>query len=437
MPEPRSAIERVETALAAIERDNAHSAIFISVDAEGARRAAAQSDARLTAGQTIGPLDGRCVGIKDNLAVAGLPWTAGIGAYQARPAGQDSGVVARLRAAGAIIIGTLNLHEGALGATTDNPHFGVCQNPLRDGFTPGGSSGGSGAAVAAGHVDMAVGTDTMGSVRIPAAYCGTAGIKPTDGLVGRQGLSFLSPSLDTIGPLTRTVGELRAWLTAMAGRDDDPRALGAPARWPDDGARLADLAGIRIGVPTQIDEVDCASDVLADLSTARTALRSLGAKVIDIDLDGWRPGPTRRGGLMLAEAEGAVVMADLLDAGVRGVSDQFRALLAFGANLPSARMVEALDRMANARAACHRALRAVDLIMMPTAPQPAFAHGDAVPANQADFTTLANCAGCPALSVPVPAASGQLPTGVQLVAAPWRDLRLLAIGEALETALSQ
>lgn len=428
------ATERLEHALAAIERDNARANIFISIDADGARRAAAQSQMRHDTGARLGPLDGKLVAIKDNLAVAGLPWTAGVGAYRERIAETDAGVVARLRTAGAVIVGTVNLHEGALGATTDNEHFGTCQNPLRDGFTPGGSSGGSGAAVAGGYVDMAVGTDTMGSVRIPAAYCGTAGIKPTDGLVGRQGLSYLSRSLDSIGPLTRTVAELRPWLEAMAGRDADPRSLGTPEGWDDNGA--PSLAPLTIGIPKQIADVDCEPAVLAGLGAVRAAFEREGATLVDVNLDGWKPGSTRRGGLMLAEAEGAAVMADLLDPAAAGVSEEFRSLLAYGANLPSAKLVDALDRMARARTACHRALRDVDLLLLPTAPQRAFAHGTPVPANQADFTTLANCAGCPALSLPVRPDRNDLPVGVQLVGKPWHDMDLIGIGAALEAALA-
>lgn len=428
-----AASDRLETSLARIARDNARNNIFTGLDEEGARRAAEQADQRGKAGQALGRLDGALVAIKDNLAVAGLPWTAGIGAYRNRIAGDDSGVVHRLRDAGAVIVGTVNLHEGALGATTDNPHFGRCINPLRDGYTPGGSSGGSGAAVAGGYVDMAVGTDTMGSVRIPAAYCGVAGIKPTDGLVGRQGLSYLSMSLDTIGPIARTVDTLLASLDVMAGRNSDPRT---PGDWdaPEDAAPT--LAGVTVGIPQQIGMVDCEPSVLDGLARARETIRNLGASIADVDLAGWHPGPARRGGLMLAEAEGAVAMADLLDPAMDGVSTVFRDLLTFGAQLPSSRLVEALDRIRRAKTACRAALRDCDMLLMPTAPQRAFAHAGPVPENQADLTSLANLAGCPALSLPVVIAGDELPAAVQLIGAPWQDRRLLAIGAAIETALT-
>jgi len=430
-----SVSERLDATLSRIERDNPGNRIFLSVDTARAQEAARQAHARRAAGTTIGPLDGMLVAVKDNLAVAGLPWTAGIGAYRERIAEEDSGVVQRLRLAGAVIVGTVNLHEGALGATTDNPHFGRCINSLREGYTPGGSSGGSGAAVAGGYVDMAVGTDTLGSVRIPAAYCGLAGLKPTDGLVGRQGLAYLSPSFDTIGPLAASVGLLRASLEAMAGRDGDPRSLGQPVGW-DSQASPSGVSGVIFGVPGQIGDVDCEPAVLTGLQRARDVLESQGARVVDIDLTEWRPGAARRGGLMLAEAEGAVAMADLLDPAVAGVSAPFRALLTYGAKMPAARLVDALDRIARARASCHRALETCDFLLTPTAPQRAFAHDAPVPDNQADLTALANLAGCPALSLPV-AAGGGLPGAVQIIARPWQDRRLLAIGAAIEAALAR
>jgi aspartyl-tRNA(Asn)/glutamyl-tRNA(Gln) amidotransferase subunit A len=155
-----------------------------------------------------GALAGLTIGVKANIAVKGLPWTGGMALHRHRIAERDAEVVARLRAAGAAIIGSLNLEEAALGAKTDNPWFGATQNPHRLGYTPGGSSGGSGAAVAAGLCDVALGTDTMGSIRIPAAYCGVYGFKPAHSAISQDGLEKSEPSLDTIGPLARDLHTL-------------------------------------------------------------------------------------------------------------------------------------------------------------------------------------------------------------------------------------
>ena len=155
-----------------------------------------------------GALAGLTIGVKANVMVNGLPWTGGCEVFRNRIAKRDAAVVAELRAAGAVIIGTTNMEEAALGAKTDNPFFGATQNPHRPGYTPGGSSGGSGAAVAAGLCDAALGTDTMGSIRIPAAYCGVYGFKPAHTAVSQDGLEMTEPSLDTIGPLARDLDVL-------------------------------------------------------------------------------------------------------------------------------------------------------------------------------------------------------------------------------------
>ena len=225
-----NALERTQGALEAIAR-TANLNIFLDLDADAARAAAKASDERAT---PLGPMDGKLVAIKANLAVKGLPWTAAIIGLKDRIATQDAGAVARLRAAGAIILGTVNMHEGALGAVTDSPGFGRCANPLMHDHTPGGSSGGSAAAIAAGLADCALGSDTMGSSRVPAAYCGVAGLKPTDGLIGRSGLAFLSPSLDVIGPLAATVRDLWPVLAVLAGPDSgDPLVQPLPCDWPN------------------------------------------------------------------------------------------------------------------------------------------------------------------------------------------------------------
>ena len=170
---------------------------FVRVDVEDALAAAEASDRRHAEGRPQ-PLDGIVTAVKDNLSVAGKPWTAGIEGRRDLIADADASAVGLLRENGAVILGGANMEEAALGAVTDNPTYGRCINPLGSGLTPGGSSGGSAAALAAGFVDLALGTDTMGSVRVPAAYCGISGIKPTFGAIDRTGLAMLCPSLDTV-----------------------------------------------------------------------------------------------------------------------------------------------------------------------------------------------------------------------------------------------
>jgi aspartyl-tRNA(Asn)/glutamyl-tRNA(Gln) amidotransferase subunit A len=313
------------------------------------------------------------------------------------------------------------MHEGALGATTDNPFWGRCDNPALPGHTPGGSSGGSAAAVAAGFVGWAVGTDTMGSVRIPAAYCGLWGLKPTPGAVPTEGLMPLSPTLDTIGPIARTPADLATAFAAMAGQD---MAAPPPA-----------LRGLRLGLPAEATEVDLDPAVDAAFTAFLARLRAAGVEVVPVAVAGWSPAADRRAGLLISEAEGAAVLAADLDAdaaaGGGGFSPAFRALLAYGRAAAPDRIAAARARLASLQAAAAAALQGVAALLLPTAPQRPFPHGAPVPANQADLTALANLARLPAVAFPIAAGDGGFPASAQVLGAPGSEARLVALAAAL------
>lgn len=413
----------VQECLDRIAAEDGHIRAFITVARDTAPTEAAEAARRWSAG-TARPLEGLPVAIKDNIAVAGMPTTDGTAHFANRISGEDAHVVARLRAAGAVILGKLNMHEGALGATTDNTRWGRCINPLKDGYTPGGSSGGSAAAIAAGFVPVTLGTDTMGSVRIPAAYCGLWGLKPTMGLIGNTGLSYLAWTLDTIGPLGRSADDLALMLEAMAGFDPaDPYAR--------EGAQLPELAEgvpITLGLPprdTAAEEPEVTRAFDAFLAAARAA----GVTVRDVTVEGWDPGRMRRAGLLVSEAEAAHLLAEPLAADAPGLSDGFRAALAYGRDAPAARLVAAYRHLSLMRPAALAALAGVDALILPTAPQRAFPHGTPAPANQADYTALANAAGLPAVAFPIPAEG--LPASAQVVGLPFADRRMIGIARRL------
>lgn len=395
----------LDACIAAIRARDGDIRAFIELDVERARAAAKASTARFRDGCPLGPLDGVPVAVKANIAVRGLAWSAGVGYWRNRIAAADAPAVARLRAAGAVILGTLNMHEGALGATTDNPHFGRCCNPAVPGCTPGGSSGGSGAAVAAGFVPVALGTDTMGSVRIPAAYCGVMGLKPTTGLVSNAGVVPLAWSLDHIGPVARSVDDLALVTRVLAGFDPaDPVAEPAPAGWTAmPGGR--GLAGMRLGLPREIDAVETEPAVREAFARALDRLRDLGATIQPVAIPGWSPGRARRDGLLISEAEAAELHPELMGPDgtttPQGVSESFAAALRYGRDASAARLAGAYRRTAEIGVAARAALAGLDAFILPTAPQTAFAHDAPVPAGQADFTALANFAKLPAVSVPV------------------------------------
>lgn len=416
-----SVLDRTKAQLDLIAARDREVRAFIRVDREEALASAGAADRPSDA---LSPLSGLLVTVKDNLAVRGKPWTAGIHGRRNLIAESDAAAVARLKEAGAVIVGGANMDEAALGAVTDNPTFGRCLNPLGRGLTAGGSSGGSAAALAAGFVDLALGTDTMGSVRVPAAYCGVCGFKPSFGAIDREGLALLSPSLDTIGPMAPDVRLLAPAFCALSGTDA-PQGREAAA---------IDLSGLTFGTPTQLSEVECEPAVLAAFQAAAEAIRALGGKVVEIDLHNWRPGKARRAGLLVVEAEGAVELADLLDQ-PGAISDALRAMLIYGRDASADRIAEARAEIASAGKAVEGAFEAVDAILLPTTPQRAFRHRDPIPANQADLTALANFAGCPAVALPVALAGEVLPASVQIMAPRGADFRLLRWVERLAPEL--
>lgn len=353
-----------------------------------------------------GPLAGVTVGIKSNIAVRGLPWTAGMGLRRGILAERDAEVVARLRAAGAKILGTVNMHEAALGSTTDNAFYGRTHNPHCHDYTPGGSSGGSGAAVAAGLCDLALGTDTLGSVRIPAAYCGVYGLKPTAGAVADRGLYALDHRFDAIGPLARDLDVLeQAWriiaddageggetsrllaLPQFAGVDVEPAIALAQER----AVAALELPVAPLALPASLDEV------------RRAAFAEVGRRL-------------------------AADLGDELES--PGISKELRFVTRAALAMPTDPAL-----LASVRAALLGALGRDSVLIMPCAPQAAFAHTSRPPASQPLFTGLANVAGCPALALPAGRNQDGLPVSLQLLGPPRSEPRLIAMARQLEPVL--
>ena len=419
-----TATELTQACLARIsERDPALHA-FIRVMPQEALAAAQASDRRRAAGTLLGPLDGMPVAIKDNIDMAGVPTSGGIGHYRDVVATSDAPIVARLKAAGAVLIGKTNLHEAALGATNDNPWFGRCDNPLRSGYTPGGSSGGSAAAVAASMCTLALGTDTMGSVRIPAAYCGIVGFKPSRGVISLDGVMPLSPSLDTVGILASSVRHvLEVW----------PALVGAPSSDGQPGDMQASTPGTgRIAVAS--DFPDAQSPPFAALMRSATACaRALDLGVTEPSLAGLALTTIRREGFVLIEIEAEAVHRVALAGNPEGFSAPLRSMLAYGARQPS-------ERAAQLRVSLHAAalqvislLTDVDALILPTTPQAAFAHGIPAPVTQPDYTGLANIAGLPAISIPWGYDADGMPLGLQLIGKAGADLALLQLALRFDT----
>jgi aspartyl-tRNA(Asn)/glutamyl-tRNA(Gln) amidotransferase subunit A len=371
--------------------------------------------------------------VKSNIAVSGLPHTAGIGAYRHRIANEDAFCVARLREAGMTIVGMANMEEAALGAVTDNPHFGKTHHPRQFGFTAGGSSGGSAAAVAAGMARAALGTDTMGSCRIPAAYCGVVGFKPSFGRISVHGVEPLSRCLDHVGVIANTVADVREVTSTIAVFDTtcaDSRAFDAI------NAMEKKSTWRRLSVLNQAARGTLTVEVRSAYEHALAALKQAGFELTERALNLETITTARRAGLIICEAELANSLNDILKSGGEGVSIFLRDMIAFGAAKSAPQLVAAHARIDDAELILRAHLDGVDAIFWPTAPQTAFAFSTPVPANQADFTCLANFTGAPAISIPARVPEHALPVGLQLISPTGSDEDILALAEKIESLIS-
>ncbi|HEV7342630.1 MAG TPA: amidase [Sphingopyxis sp.] len=354
-----------------------------------------------------GPLAGLTVGVKANIMMKGLPWTGGLAASRSRIADRDADCVARLRAAGAAILGTLNMEEAALGAKTDNPHYGRTHNPHRPGWSPGGSSGGSGAAVAAGLCGIALGTDTMGSVRIPAAHCGVYGFKPATARVSQDGLEPADLALDAIGPLARDLDLLERTAELISEVGTAVPTAGAGCTLADHGVELHPAVARAFAA----------------------ACAALPQPPVAVRLD-HPPGRVRFAGFIQVSRTMAEHLAEVPD-----LSPHLAKLLTYGPRRSDADRAADAAVLARTRAQLRDFVAAHGFLILPTCPNPAFSHDGPEPAAQADFTCLANIAGLPALALPAGWTDDGLPVGVQLVGAAGQEAALFALARQIDSTL--
>jgi aspartyl-tRNA(Asn)/glutamyl-tRNA(Gln) amidotransferase subunit A len=417
-----SPVDMVRQSLERIARLDPSLNSFITVlQAESLAQAEA-AERELKAGRDRGPLHGVPVAVKDLVDMAGVPTTFASRAGSPRMATSDAVLVRNLRQAGAIILGKTNLLEYAYGAV--HPDFGQTNNPWDPRRTSGGSSGGSAAAVAAGLCFAAIGTDTGGSIRIPASYCGVVGLKPTFGRVSLDGVQALSPSLDHAGPLARTCADAALALEGM---------IGAKIHIP-----RAELAGLRIGMmhhPGAQKFLQPGIQMLFE--EALNQLRKAGAKVQPMELAGLEL--ARDALVAIIEPEASLVHRGLLRDQPAGFSDITRAQLEAGLAIPAIDYLHALQVRDRLRAQFQQAFETVDAILSPSVPWVAPAEdppvGGEEGAGEMLYSGIYNLAGLPALSIPSGLAGDGLPGGLQIVT-PWNaDELALSIGAALEQRL--
>ena len=436
-----SPVEATRELLSRIEHLDGHLRVFITVDAAGALDRARALERDGMAGRWHGPLHGVPLAHKDLFRIAPLPTSCGTKTAEYFVADRDATAVTRLTEAGAITLGKLNMAELAMGPYGDNAHHGDVQNPWRLGHVSGGSSSGSGAAVAAGLALGALGTDTGGSIRLPAACCGIAGLKPTYGRVSRAGGMPLSWSMDHIGPMARTVRDVALLLEVIAGADPDDAT--ASARPVD--AYLAGLErpirGLRVAIADNFYFDGVAPEVARAVSQMGGVLAGLGAQVAPLRLPD--PQVIHDVSGIVARAESAVVHTRILRERPHELQPAVRARLEVGERITAHDYLQALRLRARlAREFIAEVFAEADLVLAPVTPTPApslveatAGDGEAIAARMGRFSRLTrpwNGLGLPVLALPCGLSEAGLPIGAQLVGRPFDEATVLAAGHAYE-----
>ena len=438
-----SPVEATRDCLSRIERLDQRIHAFITVDADGALAAARALEAELAAGRSRGPLHGVPLAYKDLCHVPGLPTSCGTRTREYFTSLIECTAVARLREAGAVTLGKLSMSELALGPFGDNAHHGDVQNPWRSGHCAGGSSSGSAAAVAAGLAVAALGSDTGGSIRLPAACCGVVGLKPTYGRVSRAGAMPLSWSLDHLGPLTRTVADAAQLLAVVAGHD--PRDATSSHRGVPYYARLLEgpIHGLRVGVPENyyFDGIDQTMDVA--VRAAAHVLEGLGVLVTPARIPDPRPMVDVCN--VISRSESAAVHARLVRERPHEVQPAVRSRLEIGFHISAHDYLQGLRLRARfAREFIREVFGEVDALVLPVIPEPAPALEtvkagavDEVVARMGRFSRLTrpfNGLGLPALAVPCGFSADGRPLALQIVGRPFDEATVLRVGHAYQQA---
>ncbi len=455
------AVDVTRRCLERIEDANDQLSAFLYVDYEGALAAARQVDRARSNGEPLGPLAGVPVAVKDNLCTRGLPTTCASKILEGYIPPYDAHVVEALRSAGAVIVGKTNLDEFAMGSSNENSAFATVKNPWELSRAPGGSSGGSAASTAAGLTPLALGSDTGGSVRQPASFCGITAIKPTYGRVSRYGLVAFASSLDQVGPMARRVEDAALLLEVLAGHDERDATSAEQPVEPYVQACQKGAKGLRVGVVRdQIEDLQDA-DVRTGVDASIAALKAAGAKLVDVTLPHTKHAVSVYYLIATAEASSNLARFDGIRYGLRvegddlkdtydktraqGFGPEVRRRIMLGTYALSAGYYDAFYlRAQKVRTLIRRdydaAFQECDVLLTPTAPTPAFALGektsDPLEMYLADIFTLPpSLAGLPAISTPCGLSSGGLPLGVQFTAPPFAESILCRVAQVVEDAV--
>ena len=437
-----SPVEIVEAHLSRIRDTEPVLNSFITLLPDEAIAAARQAERDIASGRYRGPLHGIPVGLKDLFNTGGVRTTSGSRIFDTFIPTEDCTVAARFRAAGAILLGKLNMHQFAYGPTGENPDYGHMHNPWNPELVSGGSSGGSGSAAAAGQCTITTGSDTGGSIRIPAALCGIVGLKPTYGRVSRHGLTPLAWSMDHPGPMVRTVEDAAIAMNSIAGHDPrDVASANLPV--PDyTSALTGDIRGLRIGAPRQYFEAPLDPEVRQGVNAALEQLEAMGAEILEVDFPEFGDAAAISTTMLMSEASAA--LRDVLAKDGDKLYEPVRYRLEAGLFISAADYLRAQQARAAFDRAARRLLDEVDLLAGPTEPvtAPPLLQQRVLAGEQeigtvaalTQYTRPYNITGFPAISVPCGFSEEGLPMGLQLAGKPFDEETVLRAAHAYEQA---
>ena len=437
-----SPVEIIEAHLTRIDATEPVLNSFITLLADQARKSARQAEKDIQAGRYKGPLHGIPVALKDLYNTGGVRTTSGSRIFDTFIPTEDCTVAAKFHQAGAILLGKLNMHQFAYGPTGENPDYGHMHNPWNPDMVTGGSSGGSGSAAAAGQCTITTGSDTGGSIRIPAALCGIVGLKPTYGLVSRYGLSALSWSLDHPGPMTRTVEDTAITMNVIAGHDPKDVAS-AKVDIPDyTSALTGDVKGLRIGIVKEYFEVPLDPQVRKAVMDAISLLESMGAEIKEVSYPMFNQSQAISSTVLMAEA--TAYHRDLLEKDGHQLYEPVRQRLEAGLFISAAEYLRAQQARSIFDQQGRRLLDEVDLLAGPTEPvtAPEILASKVMAGEQevgvvgalTQYTRPYNINGFPAISVPCGFSDDEMPIGLQLAGRPFDELTVLRAAHAYEQA---
>jgi aspartyl-tRNA(Asn)/glutamyl-tRNA(Gln) amidotransferase subunit A len=428
-----SPVELTQACLGRIEQFNPRLNAFITITGDSALAEARAAEAEIQKGKWRGPLHGIPIALKDLFDTAGVRTTAASGVFKDRIPMEDAEVVRRLKAAGAVLLGKLNMHEFAYGGSTVISFFGPVHNPWSLEHIAGGSSAGSGAAVAAGLCYGALGSDTGGSIRQPSAYCGIAGIKPTYGRVSTRGVIPLSWLYDHVGPMTRTVADSVTMLQSLAGYDAE-EATSSNVPVPDYAAQVRQTGPLRVGIPRAYFYEKLDAEVESALNSAITVIQKLASSVRDVDT------PASNDTTIL-RAEAYAYHADNIKKNAELYQPETLRRIRSAEDVTTVAYIQARRQVDQYRRTITKTFESVDLLITPTTPVPPFTIaellGDANNLRTKEILMLRNTRpfnilGLPTISVPCGFSKAGLPIGMQITGGPWEEAKVFKLAEAYE-----